>query len=704
MKESKDVNLSGTLASIHLESKSNISAKKMLDEISLDDSNTINNNNPHLYIHSENNNSQNTYDQFFEEVSLDLPRDNANSPSKLMKFMPRRASPTENNNMTITSSDISGPFYSISDVLDDSSNTNTTAATVAAVAAAAAVASTDAKEDTSRKNRGARRNVNEMDVVVTSGGTSMGIKNKPTLNPFKKSKSTNQKPSLLDTVVSKTRPRMLPPKDPQEEKKHLQEYQAMMKKAKKLEAKKQKELSRKREEKDKKTSQAIYLWETDIIPKWNQRIQDKKTANLWDQGVPPRCRRKVWKLKIGNRLNITKETFVDCLKRAPLTPARKPKRTKQIAPTLNNYVGTGNLSLYKQRKRTSSLDVLREKKEDINTYPSDVEKSRYESSEEEDEDDSESGGRPAMELDFQFENEEDDTTHDYDEGDDENDGDNDDDDDDDDDTDNLYLDDDDIESEEDQDKLVNNPTAISFLNKAIDEDILRTLPSLCVFQPDGPLFNSLRKVLHAYVGYRPNLTYSRGSSFLAGVLLLNMNTVETFTSLINLINSSEVLSALYKSDEKRIQGFFKVFNVIFAENFPKLYLHFKNLTLTPENYLPDWFMTIFASIIPLELSSRLWDIYLLHGDIILFRTGLVVLKYLEPLLWGSGFSETVRILNMGFVGENKGEEVKAAMAVSGHITEGDDDPFFDEILGKKGVQLDENRFKELIGAHMPKQM
>lgn len=275
---------------------------------------------------------------------------------------------------------------------------------------------------------------------------------------------------------------MLPPKDPQEEKKHLQEYQAMMKKAKKLEAKKQKELSRKREEKDKKTSQAIYLWETDIIPKWNQRIQDKKTVNLWDQGVPPRCRRKVWKLKIGNRLNITKETFVDCLKRAPLTSARKPKRTKQIAPTLNSYVGTGNLSLYKQRKRTSSLDVLREKKEDINTYPSDVEESRYESSEEEDEDDSESGGRPAMELDFQFENEEDDTTHDYDEGDDENDGDNDDDDDEDDDTDNLYLDDDDIESEEDQDKLVNNPTAISFLNKAIDEDILRTLPSLCVFQ------------------------------------------------------------------------------------------------------------------------------------------------------------------------------------------------------------------------------
>ncbi|KAI9283422.1 rab-GTPase-TBC domain-containing protein [Sporodiniella umbellata] len=643
----------------------------MLDEISLDHSP----HSPHLYIHSENS-SKNNYDQFFEEVSLDLPRESA--PSKLMKFMPRRTSPSES--MTITSSDVSGPFYSISDVLDDTTNTAAAAAAEAAVAAVTSSAH-DANE-INRKNRGARRNVNEADVIVTSGGTSI-MKNKPTLNPFKRSKSLNQKPSLLDTVISKTRPRMLPPKDPQEEKKHLQEHEAMMKKSKKLEAKKQKEISRKREEKDKKVSQAIQLWETDIIPKWNVRIQEKKTILLWDQGVPPRCRRKVWKLKIGNKANITKETWTESLRRTPIVEVRKPKRAKPI--------GNPQDIMYKQRRRTSSLDVLREKADEEN-YVSNIE-AKYESSEEEDEVDSESGGRPAMEIDFVYDqgfldekniNERECQDEDEDR-----------------DSDSLYMEDD-HSIDEDQMIMLNNSTAINFLNKAIDEDILRTLPSLCVFQPDGPLFVSLRRVLQAYVGYRPSLSYPKGTSFLAGVLLLNMGTVETFSSLINMINSSDVLSSLYNSDEKRIQGFFKVFNVIFAENFPKLYLHFKNLTLTPENYLPDWFMTIFASIVPLELSSRLWDIYLLHGDIILFRTGLVVLKYLEPLLWGSGFSETVRILNMGFVGEHKGEEVKAALAVSGHITEGDDDPFFDEILGKKGVQLDENRFKELIGAHMPK--
>jgi hypothetical protein len=30
--------------------------------------------------------------------------------------------------------------------------------------------------------------------------------------------------------------------------------------------------------------------------------------------------------------------------------------------------------------------------------------------------------------------------------------------------------------------MLRDPSAINFLNKAIDEDILRTLPSLCVFQ------------------------------------------------------------------------------------------------------------------------------------------------------------------------------------------------------------------------------
>ncbi|OBZ90778.1 TBC1 domain family member 14 [Choanephora cucurbitarum] len=738
-----DIDLSANVSSVGIvDNQGTLTADKLLDELPTPQHQP-------LYT-TEINSSRSTYDQFFEEVSLDLPRDaqadtSYDSPSRLMKFIPRRANsqastktntPSRNSfhadtSMKITTSDISGPFYSISDVLDDASQQDT-------LSPEANMGGEFHSIDMSPNPRAARRNVNEAEVVVTAGGASLP----DSLNPFKRNKVIHQKPSPLESVISKTRPRMLPPKDPQEEKKHLQEYEAMMKKARKLEAKKQKENHKKKEEKDKKINQAQQVWENDIIPHWKTRARDRRTLILWTQGIPPRCRKKVWKLRIGNALDINKSTFTECTRRVPQA-IRTSKTTNNglTSPTSHGspmpieaashpttYDAYAEQSVYPRRRqrRTSSLDVLREelREEKLNYREDNASTTTTTTTEDGDEIDLEGmaqidfntniehsssstssfpnslgehhhgfGGT----LDTKNDTIELDTTQRLDdihlsEENPSDDGDED-----------ASSHDEDSEEEMIGDsKVIQDPAIVNFLNKAIDEDIVRTLPSLCVFQPDGPLFMSLRKVLYAYVGYRHDLTYPRGTSFLAGVLLLNMNAQDTFTSLVNLINSSQVLSALYSSDEKKIQGFFKVFNVIFAENLPKLYLHFKNLTLTPENYLPDWFMTIFSSIIPLELSSRLWDIYLLYGDIILFRTGLVVLKHLEPLLWGGGFGETVRILNMGFIGESRGEEVKAALAVSGHIIEhGGEDPFFDEILGRKGVHLDEARFKELLNTHMP---
>ena len=297
---------------------------------------------------------------------------------------------------------------------------------------------------------------------------------------------------------------MLPPKDPQEEKKHLQEYQSMMKQAKKLQAKKQRETNRKREEKDKKASYAIYTWENDIIPHWKSRVKDKRTMVLWDQGVPPRCRKKVWCLKIGNQLNITKSTFSECTRRIPQA-VRNTKNTSDShgAPmpivtanhtTYNPYSATETTTtttttteqIYRRsrQRRTSSLDVLREKKEDNNeeeeevagfsnftnmpehssstySFTSNEENfGRYSHSE---------GGRSALELGSQSLDDEDDNIGLEDDHEDDN-------------NDTSDQDDEPNDDEHDDDKVLKDPTAINFLNKAIDEDILRTLPSLCVFQ------------------------------------------------------------------------------------------------------------------------------------------------------------------------------------------------------------------------------
>ncbi|CAO0797876.1 unnamed protein product [Mucor circinelloides] len=188
--------LSGTLSSTHINTE-NLTADKLLDELPLPQHQQS------LYMNGANAASRNTYDQFFEEVSLDLPRDTHHhhhqqqqqqqdtEPSRLLKFMPRRgatngksptsptAAPAEN---TITPSDISGPFYSISDVLDDSVSPTGTAAAMAAASASHHVNDGDYDSiDMSQPNpRAARRNVNEAEVVVTSGGTSIPARRKST--------------------------------------------------------------------------------------------------------------------------------------------------------------------------------------------------------------------------------------------------------------------------------------------------------------------------------------------------------------------------------------------------------------------------------------------------------------------------------------------------------------------------------------------
>ena len=67
-------------------------------------------------------------------------------------------------------------------------------------------------------------------------------------------------------------------------------------------------------------------------------------------------------------------------------------------------------------------------------------------------------------------------------------------------------------------------------------DVLRTFPSLCIFQENGPYHEQLLNVLGAYASYRPDVGYVQGMSFLTAVLLLNMDPADAFILLSNLLH------------------------------------------------------------------------------------------------------------------------------------------------------------------------
>lgn len=73
---------------------------------------------------------------------------------------------------------------------------------------------------------------------------------------------------------------------------------------------------------------------------------------------------------------------------------------------------------------------------------------------------------------------------------------------------------------------------------------------------------------------------------------------------------------------------------MFYNNLDSLHGYFTNkLRLHPSAYLDRMFRSLFAVHMPLEVLSRVWDIYAFEGDIILLRAAVAVLWQLEPRLY-----------------------------------------------------------------------
>jgi hypothetical protein len=71
------------------------------------------------------------------------------------------------------------------------------------------------------------------------------------------------------------------------------------------------------------------------------------------------------------------------------------------------------------------------------------------------------------------------------------------------------------------------------------------------------------------------------------------------------------------------------FNKHFKRLLPELYKHFEAVDLTTDLYLIDWMLTLFTKNMDLDLVSRIWDNFLLDGEIFAMKTGLAILILFE---------------------------------------------------------------------------
>lgn len=174
-------------------------------------------------------------------------------------------------------------------------------------------------------------------------------------------------------------------------------------------------------------------------------------------------------------------------------------------------------------------------------------------------------------------------------------------------------------------------------------DISRTFPILCIFQQGGPYHDVLHSILGAYTCYRPDVGYVQGMSFIAAVLILNLDTADAFIAFANLLNKPCQM-AFFRVDHSLMLTYFSAFEVFFEENLPKLFAHFKTNNLTPDIYLIDWIFTLYSKSLPLDLACRVWDVFCRDGEEFLFRTALGLLRLYQDVLTTMDFIHMAQFL------------------------------------------------------------
>ncbi|GFN83403.1 TBC1 domain family member 14 [Plakobranchus ocellatus] len=304
-------------------------------------------------------------------------------------------------------------------------------------------------------------------------------------------------------LILENRPTNLPSKNPEEAEKHRQQYEEMVEAAKKKELRdlklKKKQLQQQRKQED-QTMAAARAWNLEVLPNWDAVRNTKKVRDLWWMGLPPSVRGKIWKLAIGNDLNITH----------------------------------GTLDAEEAPNKESSVKVI---------------------------------------------------------------------------------------------KL----------------DVSRTFPHLCIFQKGGPFYDLLHNLLGAYACYRPDVGYVQGMSFIAAILLLNMDVADAFVCFANLLNRPCQL-AFFRMDENVMTAYYRTFEEFFKENLPKLYAHFSSLSVTPNLYIMEWVFLMYSKSLPLDVACKVWDLFFRDGEEFLFRTAIAILKLYEAVLLKMDFIHVAQFL------------------------------------------------------------
>lgn len=155
--------------------------------------------------------------------------------------------------------------------------------------------------------------------------------------------------------------------------------------------------------------------------------------------------------------------------------------------------------------------------------------------------------------------------------------------------------------------------------------MLINLKSNQIIKQLDPILNILR----AFIFYRPDVGYVKGvMPNIVKILLTYLDEYTSFSCFVNLLHSHHFLQFFRGDGVREIGWRISFFDSHFARRLPLVFRHFKAIDLVTEVFIINWFLDLFtSSFSDISCISRIWDNFLLEGELFLYKCALAILDF-----------------------------------------------------------------------------
>ena len=145
--------------------------------------------------------------------------------------------------------------------------------------------------------------------------------------------------------------------------------------------------------------------------------------------------------------------------------------------------------------------------------------------------------------------------------------------------------------------------------------------------------NDIFILVKAFLSYRKDIIYSKQITYFITMFYLNSeNTFQAFCNCVNFLIPSIFMKYL-KRDKKYEENVNRFFDGVVKTHLPKLAEHFHKMEINASFYLNYWIEYAFIKSVNYNTLLRLWDVYLVNGEVFWFEVALAVMKMVENDLY-----------------------------------------------------------------------